>query len=98
MKVVSFFSGCGGLDLGFEQAGFDVVWANDIDPTVYATYKLNHPHTFLCKKDMRLCLQMKYQSVMVLLVDRHANLGAKVESKEAWMTREAGCFSHTSTL
>lgn len=54
MKVVSFFSGCGGLDLGFEQAGFDVVWANDIDPTVYATYELNHPHTFLCKKDMRL--------------------------------------------
>lgn len=54
MKVVSFFSGCGGLDLGFEQAGFDVVWANDIDPAVYATYELNHPHTFLCKKDMRL--------------------------------------------
>ena len=24
MKVVSFFSGCGGLDLGFEQAGFEV--------------------------------------------------------------------------
>ena len=34
MKVVSFFSGCGGLDLGFEQAGFEVVWANDNDPAV----------------------------------------------------------------
>lgn len=30
MKVASFFSGCGGLDLGFEQAGIEVIWANDI--------------------------------------------------------------------
>ena len=37
MKVASFFSGCGGLDLGFEQAGFDVIWANDINPIVYDT-------------------------------------------------------------
>lgn len=47
------FSGCGGLDLGFEQAGFDVIWANDINPIVYDTYKYNHPNTYLCKKDMR---------------------------------------------
>ena len=53
MKVVSFFSGCGGLDLGFEQAGFEVVWANDNDPAVSETYQLNHPNTYLCKKDMR---------------------------------------------
>ena len=26
MRIVSFFAGCGGLDLGFEQAGFDVKW------------------------------------------------------------------------
>ena len=45
MKVVSFFSGCGGLDLGFEQAGFEVIWANDNDPAVFETYLLNHPHT-----------------------------------------------------
>lgn len=53
MKVVSFFSGCGGLDLGFEQAGFEVVWANDNDPAVSETYLLNHPNTYLCQKDMR---------------------------------------------
>lgn len=53
MKIVSFFSGCGGLDLGFEQAGFDVIWANDNDKAVHATYMLNHPNTYLCKEDMR---------------------------------------------
>lgn len=50
MKVVSFFSGCGGLDLGFEQAGFEVIWANDNDPAVSETYLLNHPSTYLCLK------------------------------------------------
>lgn len=45
MRVVSFFAGCGGLDLGFEQAGFDVIWANEIEPSVVETYRLNHPQT-----------------------------------------------------
>lgn len=54
MKIVSFFSGCGGLDLGFRMAGFDVIWANEIDPEIHPTYLLNHPGTYLCKKDMRL--------------------------------------------
>lgn len=45
MRVVSFFAGCGGLDLGFEQAGFDVVWANEFEPHCSATYLRNHPDT-----------------------------------------------------
>lgn len=44
-KIVSFFSGCGGLDLGFEQAGFHVVWANEFDTHCRATYIRNHPDT-----------------------------------------------------
>ncbi len=53
MKVVSLFSGCGGLDLGFEKAGFDVVWANEYDSSIHATYQLNHPNTELCTSDIR---------------------------------------------
>lgn len=53
MKVVSFFAGCGGLDLGFEQAGFDVVWANEYDKTIHATYRINHPNTILNTSDIR---------------------------------------------
>lgn len=45
MKVVSFFAGCGGLDLGFRQAGFDVIWANEFEPHCRATYVKNHPNT-----------------------------------------------------
>ena len=40
-KVVSLFSGIGGLDLGFEFAGFDIVWANDFDHAACQTYKAN---------------------------------------------------------
>lgn len=40
-RMVSLFSGCGGLDLGFIQAGFDVVWANDFDTDAQAVYRLN---------------------------------------------------------
>lgn len=41
LKVVSLFSGCGGLDLGFINAGFEVVWANDFFPEAVETYKKN---------------------------------------------------------
>lgn len=41
MKVVSLFSGAGGLDLGFIQAGHTVVWANDLYGDAVATYRRN---------------------------------------------------------
>lgn len=53
MKVCSFFAGCGGLDLGFEQAGFDVIWANEFDPSIHKTYRYNHSKTILNTQDIR---------------------------------------------
>ncbi|MGA8940859.1 MAG: DNA (cytosine-5-)-methyltransferase [Acidobacteriaceae bacterium] len=41
MKVVSLFSGAGGLDLGLMQAGHKIVWANDIFLDAVATYRVN---------------------------------------------------------
>lgn len=53
MKVISLFSGCGGLDLGFEKAGFEIPVANEFDPTIYETFKINHPNTKLIEGDIR---------------------------------------------
>ncbi|MCM1111405.1 MAG: DNA cytosine methyltransferase [Clostridium sp.] len=53
MRVASFFAGCGGLDLGFRQAGFDVVWANELEPRYRDTYLRNHPDTELVIGDIR---------------------------------------------
>ncbi len=53
MKIISLFSGCGGLDLGFRQAGFDICWANENDASIWDTYKLNHPETYLDQRDIR---------------------------------------------
>ena len=41
MKILSLFSGCGGMDKGFVDAGFDIVWANDFDKYAVQTYKAN---------------------------------------------------------
>ncbi len=42
MKIISLFSGAGGLDLGFENAGFEIVFANEFDSHIWATYEKNH--------------------------------------------------------
>jgi DNA (cytosine-5)-methyltransferase 1 len=52
MKIVSFFAGAGGLDLGFENAGFDVVWANEYDKEIWETFEKNHKHTYLDKRSI----------------------------------------------
>ncbi|MFC1790196.1 DNA cytosine methyltransferase [Patescibacteria group bacterium] len=39
--IVSLFSGCGGMDLGFVQEGFQVLWANDINKWACETYRFN---------------------------------------------------------
>ena len=48
MKIISLFSGAGGLDLGLIQAGNEVIWANDIDKDAVATYRENIGDHIVC--------------------------------------------------
>ena len=52
MRVISLFSGAGGLDLGFEKAGFEIAMANEYDKSIWATYEKNHKAP-LIKGDIR---------------------------------------------
>lgn len=47
-KVVSLFSGIGGLDLGFIYNGYNVIWANDFDKYACETYKANVSNNIVC--------------------------------------------------
>lgn len=49
MKVLSLFSGAGGLDLGLIQAGNQVIWANDIDKDAVETYRTNIGDHIICE-------------------------------------------------
>lgn len=53
MNIISLFAGCGGLDYGFEKAGFKIIWANEFDKTIHETYIANHPDTILNTSDIR---------------------------------------------
>ena len=51
--AVSLFAGVGGIDLGFERAGFKTIFANEMDEYARQTYSLNFPSVHLDPRDVR---------------------------------------------
>ena len=47
MRVLSLFSGIGGLDQGFINAGYEIVWANDFDKYAVETYRANYDNEII---------------------------------------------------
>lgn len=53
MRLISLFSGAGGLDLGFHKAEFTTVMANEFDKKICPTFRANFPNVELSDKDIR---------------------------------------------
>jgi DNA (cytosine-5)-methyltransferase 1 len=51
-KIASLFTGAGGLDLGFHKAGFQTLWANEFDSSIWDTFNFNFPQVFLDKRSI----------------------------------------------
>lgn len=65
VKVGELFAGVGGISSGFERAGFEVAWANEIDKNACKTYKLNYKHK-LYEEDIHNLNPKDLESVDIL--------------------------------
>ena len=52
-SAVSLFTGVGGMDVGFEDAGIEVIWANELSATAAETFEANHPGTPMLVGDIK---------------------------------------------
>lgn len=52
LKVIDLFSGVGGISFGFQEEGFEVILANEIDPEISQAYKKNHPTVNMINADI----------------------------------------------
>ncbi len=64
LNVASFFSGCGGFDLGFERAGFNIILANDFWDQAANTYKHNFKNTEFILEDIKKIDKSKLLDVL----------------------------------
>ena len=64
LKVCNLFSGIGGIDLGFLQAGYEIVCANEIDKCAADNYKYNLGHKAIVVGDIKTSKLMIYLTSM----------------------------------
>lgn len=64
--LVSLFAGAGGLDLGFKEAGFETIWANEYDKTITPTFKKNFPKVHLDERSIVAITDQEIRSIGVI--------------------------------
>jgi len=62
-KILSLFSGCGGLDWGFHEAGYKTVWANDINEWAVKTFENNFGENIITEKNIENIKPKKDKSI-----------------------------------
>lgn len=67
LSVGSLFTGIGGIDIAFQQSGFNIKWAVENDPACCRTYRHNFSGPNLIEKDIRLVNPTKLERVNVLI-------------------------------
>ena len=88
-SVVSLFSGCGGMDLGFiggfdflgrhfSETGFKIVWANEISPAACKTYRANFSH-HITEGDIGTCIGSAPSAADVVSLVRKEKAETKAE-------------------
>ena len=68
-KVVDLFAGCGGVSQGFDQAGFETVFVNELHPIAMATFLRN-------RKDTELVLPRNHCHDILSITQKSAELEA----------------------
>lgn len=66
MKAIGLFSGVGGIEIGFKQAGVETIWANEIDKNAALTYNLNHKHQLVVDDISKIKSELIPDTDMVL--------------------------------
>lgn len=108
MNVISLFSGCGGLDLGFERAGFNIPVANEFDKTIWETYKVNEKKVSTKSNDQGRAyeyawMQTLYKAIAELRKTRIVENSSLVANEKAWLrmdeeTQDLFMFSASAAI
>ena len=83
------------MDLGFERAGFDIPVANEYDPTIWETYKVNHPATKLIEGDIRNIKESDFPNDVDGIIGGHVSHGLKQVHFVELMIRAENCSMTT---
>ncbi len=89
--VGGLFSGVGGIELGFKQAGFETAWANELDKYSSKTYRLNHGD-HLIEDDVNLLQGKDLEPVDVLTGGFPAKLFQLLDIEKDFAIQEAIYF------